>query len=142
MISAKSIVLTRRFGLRSMCYTSLIVQLVIIGLFSWVLHPALLILVLLRSVSRSLVTAPINAEVTPRIDKEQRATYLSMQSLLSRLSFALLLLFLGLGISLDATDNWMTVSAIFRWSFISGIIISIPILFMNSGQLFKRAVAK
>lgn len=38
------------------------------------------------------VTAPMNAAIAPRIEKDQRATYFSIQSLAGRLAFAIALL--------------------------------------------------
>jgi hypothetical protein len=50
------------------------------------------VLLLIRSIPRALMTAPINAAVAPLFEKEQRATYFSLQSLAGRLAFTLTLI--------------------------------------------------
>jgi len=48
------------------------------------------------------VHAPVRAAIAPRIGREQRATYLSLQGLAERLCFALLLLWLASGLERGA----------------------------------------
>ncbi len=50
-----------------------------------------LVLVTLRNFPMSLLHAPVNDAIAPRISSDQRATFLSLLSLLERLVFALLL---------------------------------------------------
>ena len=65
--------------------------LVIVSMGAW-LHPAVLALLLLRSVPGS-ISGPVQlAIILPRVDGRIRATYLSMQSLAGRLSFSAALL--------------------------------------------------
>ncbi len=54
-----------------------------------------LLLVTLRNFPMSLLHAPVNDAIAPRISSAQRATFLSLLSLLERLVFALLLFGLG-----------------------------------------------
>lgn len=75
-----------------------------------VLHPAILLVVLLRGVPSALMKAPLRAAVTPRIPKAQRATYLSLQSLVGRLSFAGLLATLGWVAGGSDPEQWQTLS--------------------------------
>ena len=53
------------------------------------IHVALLPLIALRSVPQALGIPVTRAEIHPRIDPSLRATYLSLQSLIGRLSFSL-----------------------------------------------------
>jgi len=137
--AANSIRLTQIFGLKKLCYASVILQLLIIGALGFVLHPSIILLILLRSVSQSLTAAPVNAEITPRLDKEHRATYLSIQSLFSRFSFSTTLILLAIPIGSEIVNDWPTVSTIFKYSFIGGIVISIPLFMMSSSGLFRKA---
>jgi hypothetical protein len=82
-----SIRLTRRIG---NSWTLLLgggIQTLIIGAMASLHSPVVAILVLLRSVPRGLMYAPLNAEIVPLIGEGRRATYLSLQSLLGRLAF-------------------------------------------------------
>ena len=56
-----------------------------------VLHPAVLLLVLLRNFPMALSEAPMLSVIAPLIESSYRATYLSLQSLAGRLGFAILL---------------------------------------------------
>ncbi len=52
------------------------------------------------------MTAPLNAAITPCVPQTQRATYLSIQSLVGRLSFSAVLLGLSALAGGDAVTNW------------------------------------
>ena len=136
--AAKSISLAEKYGLKKLCYTSIFIQLALIGILGFILHPAIILLILLRSVSMSLTAAPVNSEITPRLKKEHRATYLSIQSLLSRFSFSMTLLLLAIPINSQIVNDWETVSMIFRYSLYAGIVITIPLFLMNSSGLFEK----
>jgi len=67
------------------------------------IHVALLPLIALRSVPQALGIPVTRAEIHPRIDPSLRATYLSLQSLIGRLSFSLCL---GLAARLGVGSEW------------------------------------
>lgn len=74
-------------------------QLILVGLMALIIHPAIVVLLLARTISRAISTPIINAEVTPLLDSSERSTYLSLQSFLGRVSFGLILLLLPFGAS-------------------------------------------
>ncbi|GMV91264.1 MAG: MFS transporter [Candidatus Hydrogenedentota bacterium] len=92
-----SVKLRDRWGLAAALLSSTALQLVIMAAMALVIHPAIVLLILLRSCPRALMTAPLNAAIAPRVPQAQRATYLSMQSLAGRLSFAAVLLVMSVG---------------------------------------------
>lgn len=141
LIAGRSVIWTARFGLKAMFVIALLVQLFLIGIFSLVLHPMIIILILGRSVSMSLTSAPINAEIAPRINANQRATYFSVQSLVCRLSFSITLILLSLPLSSGIVNDWPTLSYIFKYSFLIGAILCIPLLLLESGTLFKKSAS-
>ncbi len=94
----QSIRLRDHFGTRSALMLSAGVQVVLISLMGFFFHPVVALLLALRSVPRALMIAPLNAAVVPRLQQHHRATYLSIQSLIGRLSFSLCLTLLA-GIS-------------------------------------------
>lgn len=141
-VAAKSIVLSKKLGLRMLCLIALGIQLAIIGILGLILHPLVILLILFRSVSRSMTTAPVNAEISPRIEQQHRATYFSVQSLVSRLSFSLTLIFLSFNIDYHVINDWSTLSTIFRLSVIGGLVVTIPLLFIKSGKLFQTKANK
>ena len=71
------------------------VQVVLISLMGFFFHPVVALLLAFRSVPRALMIAPLNAATVPRLEQHHRATYLSIQSLIGRLSFSLCLTLLA-----------------------------------------------
>ena len=136
--AGKSVVWTRKYGLKYMCIFSIVLQLFIIGILSLALHPIFILILMLRSFSMSLTTAPINAEIAPRILKEHRAGYFSLQSLGSRLAFSICLVLLTLPVGQDVINDWPTLSKELMISCVVGAIISLSLIIVKSGQLFSK----
>lgn len=86
--AGRSVAWRRRLGLGWALLLAGLMQVGIIGIMGLVLHPVVIIVLLLRSSARGLVVAPMNAAIAPRVPADQRATYLSIQALAGRLSFA------------------------------------------------------
>ena len=84
-----------RLGLVGILAVAMLLQLGIVAAMAFAFAPAVLALVCLRNFPMALVHAPVRAAIAPRIERYQRATYLSLQGLSERLFFALLLLFLA-----------------------------------------------
>lgn len=97
LAASRSVKFRNRFGLAGALLSSTALQLVIMAAMALVIHPIVVLLILLRSCPRALMTAPLNAAIAPRVPQAQRATYLSMQSLAGRLFFAAVLLVMSLG---------------------------------------------
>lgn len=116
---------TVRFGMIKMLIVALIIQLLIIGLLGWSLHWLIVGVVLFRNFSMLLSTAPINAAIAPLIDGAQRATYFSIQSLVSRLSFAISLFLLALPFHNDIKTDWSALQLILLSSFMVGLVLTI-----------------
>ncbi|MGI9303671.1 MAG: hypothetical protein ACR2RB_13370, partial [Gammaproteobacteria bacterium] len=100
-----------RVGLGALLLTAGFVQLLVVaGLGLW-LHAGIVALVLFRNMPMAMVRAPVNAAIVPRVATTQRATYLSIQSLASRLAFAALLASLSFSVDKAAMD-WQSLSFI------------------------------
>ncbi len=84
-------------------------QVLTIGLMSLWLSPLIVVFLLLRSCPRALMTPPLNAAVTGAVPTRLRATYLSLQSFVGRLSFSGTLLVLTLAVPAAATTAWPTI---------------------------------
>ncbi|MEQ8819901.1 MAG: hypothetical protein RLY93_06620 [Sumerlaeia bacterium] len=89
--AGRSIRLRDRLGLRGIFLLAAGLQTLLIGSMALVTSWVVAVLLLSRSIPRALMTAPINAAVAPLFEKEQRATYFSLQSLAGRLAFSLTL---------------------------------------------------
>ena len=87
-----------RLGLVGLLVLAMFIQLGIVAAMAVAISPLVLMLVSARNFPMSLVVAPVRSAIAPRISREQRATYLSLQGLSERLFFALLLLGLASGI--------------------------------------------
>lgn len=97
-----SIAWRARFGLIGVLGVAMLIQLGIVAAMAIAISPLVLALVCFRNFPMALVQAPVRAAIAPRITREQRATYLSLQGLSERLFFALLLLWLAAGLERGA----------------------------------------
>jgi hypothetical protein len=84
-------------------------QVLTIGLMSLWLSPIIVVFLLLRSCPRALMTPPLNAAVTGAVPTKLRATYLSLQSFVGRLSFSGTLFLLTLAVPAAAATAWPTI---------------------------------
>jgi hypothetical protein len=91
-------------------------------------------LVGLRNFPMSLVHAPVRAAIAPRIERRQRATYLSLQGLAERLFFALLLLILASGLEKGAPIVESTLTSILTSTLWTGVASAL-VLFMFAGRI-------
>ena len=102
----------KRLGTGRTLLLAAFIQLIIIAAMASFLHMVVVALILLRGVPSGIYKAPLNAAVTPRIPQKERATYLSIQSLVGRLSFAALLAGLSVVAGNSEIDNWPVLSEI------------------------------
>lgn len=115
-VAAKSIQLRNRIGLAATLFLVATIQLVTIALMSLMLSPVIALILLIRSTPRALMSAPLNAAITPQLPETLRATYLSLQSLVGRLGFSVLLAVLPFIAASGVQDSavgldWQTISA-------------------------------
>lgn len=125
----------RKFGLVGLFFIAAAIQLSIVGSMALILNTSILVLICARNFPMSLVHAPVNAAIAPRIDSAQRATYLSVQGLSERLVFALFLLVLSAGLEQGQQVNEPALANILSTTFITGVLV-IGLLF-----LFGRRIA-
>ena len=91
-VARASAKLATRFGIVRHLLATLALQAALIVIMASVIHPAVAVLLLTRSVPHALQDAPLRQAIAPRVPSSHRATYLSLQSLAGRLAFAALLL--------------------------------------------------
>lgn len=89
-----------RFRVRSILLGCTLFQILLIGSMALTVHPLVVILLITRTGSRAIATPLVNGVLNPLLTESERSTYLSIQSLLGRLSFGITLLILPLGASL------------------------------------------
>lgn len=109
LVGARSIRIRNRVGLWGVLLIAMALQVLTIGLMSLWLSPLIVVFLLLRSCPRALMTPPLNAAVTGAVPTRLRATYLSLQSFVGRLSFSGTLLVLTLAVPAAATTAWPTI---------------------------------
>ena len=92
----------------------------------------------------SLVVAPVRSAIAPRISREQRATYLSLQGLAERLFFAVLLLGLVTGIEQGVPVDTPTLLGILTSTLWIGITAALLIFLFSAParRLLKTAVPR
>jgi len=127
-----------RLGLVGVLAAAMLIQLGIVAAMAVALSPAVLALVCLRNFPMSLVHAPVRAAIAPRIERRQRATYLSLQGLAERLFFALLLLSLASGLEPGAPIAPPTLVSILASTLWVGVA-SAALLFLFAGKI-RRAL--
>ena len=125
-----------RLGLVGLFAVAALIQLSIVGGMALLVHSSILILVFTRNFPMSLVHAPVNATIAPRISSSQRATYLSLQGLSERLVFALFLLILSAGLEPGQSVNELSLATILNQSLVSGLVV-LFVLFV-----FGRRIAR
>lgn len=113
MVAGHSARLRDRFGTGPVLLSATILQTLIIVSMTLVVHPGVIALILMRSMPRGIMTAPLNAAIAPLIATQHRATYLSLQSLVGRLSFSGALF--GLTFVGGAGEDWSAVEPVMRW---------------------------
>ena len=72
-------------------------QVLLIALMAAIVHPAMVILLVGRTLARALTGPLVNAQVSPLLKREERSTFLSLQSLMGRLGYGVVLWVLPLG---------------------------------------------
>ncbi|MDP7071113.1 MAG: hypothetical protein QF561_07170 [Phycisphaerales bacterium] len=109
LVGARSIQIRNRIGLWGVLVAAMGLQVLTIGLMSLWLSPLIVVFLLLRSCPRALMTPPLNAAVTGSVPTRLRATYLSLQSFVGRLSFSGTLFLLTLAVPATAAAAWPTI---------------------------------
>ena len=128
-----------RLGLVGLFAVAAMIQLSIVGGMAFLVHSSILILVFTRNFPMSLVHAPVNAAIAPRINSSQRATYLSLQGLSERLVFALFLLILSIGLTPGEPVSESSLETILIQSLISGVVV-LGAIFLFGGRI-RRLIA-
>lgn len=90
-----SVTLSTRIGLVPYVLLTIGVQVGLVVAMSWTLHPVIAIALVGRSLPGALLRAPLLQAITPRINPDHRATYLSLQSLAGRIGFGIALLIMA-----------------------------------------------
>jgi hypothetical protein len=129
-----------KLGLVGVLSVAMLIQLGIVAVMAIAVSPAVLALVCLRNFPMSLVHAPVRAAIAPRIERHQRATYLSLQGLAERFFFALLLLLLASGLEPGAPIEESTLMSILTTTLVIGVASTI-VLFAFSGRI-RRELAR
>lgn len=120
--SAYSMKLQRKIGLIPLLTWASAIELGIIASMAVLLHPLIAASVILRSGPMAVINAPINAAKAPLIDNAHRATYLSLESLLARLVFAILLFSFSTLVTDGNAASWDSLSTLLRVSAIAGFV--------------------
>ena len=129
-----SIAWQAKLGLVGVLAVAMLIQLGIVAAMAIAVSPMVLALVCLRNFPMSLVHAPVRAAIAPRIERRQRATYLSLQGLAERLFFALLLLMLARGLDPGAPIAEFTLTSILKATLWLGVVIAV-VLFACAGRI-------
>ena len=135
-----SVAWQRKLGLVGILALAMFIQLGIVAAMAIAISPLVLMLVSARNFPMSLVVAPVRSAIAPRITREQRATYLSLQGLSERLLFALLLLGLASGIEQGVPVDAPTLLRILSSTLWVGIVAALLIfLFSTRIRLLLKA---
>ena len=89
--------ITHGCEIRRILMATTLFQVLLIGLMAAVVHPVIVVLLAGRTLARAISTPMVNAQVSPLPHRNERSTYLSIQSLFGRLGYGLSLVLLPLG---------------------------------------------
>lgn len=106
--AANSIRLRDRIGIAATLLLACAMQCLVIGVMGIWLHAIVVAVILLRSIPRGMMMPAFNAAVAPRVDRQHRATYMSVMSLGGRLGFSLTLF--GLSFFVGEAQDWPSLS--------------------------------
>jgi len=126
-----------KLGLVGLLALAMFIQLGIVAAMAVAISPLVLMLVSARNFPMSLVVAPVRSAIAPRISREQRATYLSLQGLSERLFFALLLLGLAVDLEKGAPVNEPALLGILTSTLWIGLASAL-LLFALSGRITRE----
>ena len=126
-----------KLGLVGVLAAAMLLQLGIVAAMALAVSPAVLALVCLRNFPMALVHAPVRAAIAPRIERRQRATYLSLQGLAERLFFALLLLLLAAELEPGAPIAEFTLLSILTSTLWIGLVAAL-LLFVFAARVGKE----
>jgi hypothetical protein len=129
-----SIAWQSKLGLIGVLAVAMLIQIGIVAAMAIAVSPLVLALVCGRNFPMALVHAPVRAAIAPRIQRAQRATYLSLQGLSERLVFALLLLGLASGLEKGVSIAESTLLGILTSTLWIGIAAAL-MLFIFSGRI-------
>ena len=130
-----------KLGLVGVLSVAMLIQLGIVAVMAIAVSPAVLALVCLRNFPMSLVHAPVRAAIAPRIERRQRATYLSLQGLAERFFFALLLLLLASGLERGAPVAESTLISVLTLTLGIGVGCAV-VLFAFTGKIRRTLVSE
>ena len=135
-----SIPLYDRFGLKCLLSMAFLFQLLILFGLSFVLSGLLIWVVVFRNFPMAMIGAPVNANIAPRVQASERATYLSLQSLCSRLMFSGLLWILSKTIENDPELSWENLSLVLQDALIFGLVgVAVILLFSKFVPLQRKS---
>ena len=107
-------------------------QIGLIVAMAFMLHPGVIPLLLLRMVPDALAKPYALALTQPRLESAYRASYLSVQSLLSRFGFSITLTIAALGASGTSNLNPADLALILPWFAAGGVLIWIYLAMKRS----------
>lgn len=120
--SAYSIRWQNSLGLHRLLLAAAAVELGIIAAMAIMLHPVIALMVILRSGPMAVITAPVNAAIAPLIENQQRATFLSLQSMAGRLGFAIVLSGFSMLVADSQGADWSSLALLLRMSVVAGLV--------------------
>lgn len=95
-LAPRGVALQKRWGTHGALVATTALQVALIGMMAFTSRLAFVPVLLLRVAPRALMTGPYRGAVLARLSADRRATWLSMESLVGRLGFALFLGVAGL----------------------------------------------
>ncbi len=118
---------SRRFGTVPTLLGLAALSAVIVTGMALVVHAAVIGLVVLRSVQGAAAPVLISDAVAPRVEQAQRATLLSLNSLVGRLGYGLLLRAVATRASDDVVEvlGWLS---ILSWALVATLLLSVAVV--------------
>ena len=123
--------LARRIGDKGNFLLGLAMQVALVAVLAFTVHPAALALLLLRMVPDALTLPLILAYVQPRLKSSYRATYLSLKSLIGRLILAATLFIVSFAIPGNTILRQADLKAVLPWYVGAGLVLLAVLAFTS-----------
>ncbi len=119
--AGSSIKLRNKIGFTNIILLTMVVNAVTLFGMSYFLSSWVLLLILMRSIPSAISGSPIVAEISPLIKDSERATYMSINSLVGRFGYGMTLLILSNLVTVAEAD-WSTLSFLLKVGFYLAIL--------------------
>jgi len=134
--AGNSIKLKNIIGFTNVILLTIVVNAAILFGMSYFLSSWVLLLILMRSIPSAMSGSPLVAEISPLIKDSERATYMSINSLVGRFGYGMTLLILSNMVNVAEVD-WSAISFLLKVGFYIAVVGFVVLLLFKKVKKIK-----